>query len=309
MRNLSLLLGALLIAGLLSPSPASAQNRTLSETVSLDPNGSVSIDNHEGSIAVTTWDRDVVQYNVEIDADEGSDQLENTEIRVDRSNRSLRLETEYRERGSFFSWGRDTPPVHYTLRMPRTARLTIDDHESEIDVTGLQATLRIDTHEGPIRVADHRGDVTIDSHDGRIELHNVTGRLDVDTHEADVQASNLNGDLDIDAHDGTIAVERLHGAFALDTHDATADVSFAEFTDDVEIDTHDGRVTLNLPADVGFNLTTDFDDATLDSDFDLGSIRIADDDDDEINYRGAVNGGGPRVDLSAHDGRFTLRAQ
>ena len=64
-------------------------------------------------------------------------------------------------------------------------------------------------------------------------------------------------------------------------------------------------------ADAGFDLTTDFnDDVNLDSDFDLTSIRrVDDDDDDEVNYRGTVNGGGPRIELSSHDGRFTLRTR
>jgi hypothetical protein len=32
------------------------------------------------------------------------------------------------------------------------------------------------------------------------------------------------------------------------------------------------------------------------------------DDEDEVNYEGAVNGGGPRLSLTAHDGAFEVRA-
>jgi len=296
-RLVPLLLSLFLLVGTLPTIAAHAQAQRISDTVSLDADGSVSIDNHEGSITVTTWDRDAVQYEVEIDAPEDSDQLRNTEIDVDHTSRSLHLATEQRDQGDdsrWFSWnnGGDIPNVHYTLRMPRTARLTIDDHESEIDVTGLQAELRIDTHEGPITVTDQTGEVTIDSHESRTDLRNITGRLTIDT------------------HDGDVVVENLRGAFELDTHDGSADVTFAELTDDVEVDTHDARITLSFPGDAGFALRTDFsDDADLDSDFDIASLRISDDDDDEVNYRGAVNGGGPRIELESHDGRFTLRRQ
>lgn len=292
-NDIPLLFSVLLLVGTIAAPSTHAQAQRTSETVSLDPNGSVSIDNHEGSITVTTWDRGNVQYDARIDAPEGSEQLENTEIRVDHSERALHLETTFGEdeESDWFSRNGDVPPVHYTIQMPRTARLTIDDHESEIDVTGLQAELRIDTHEGPIRIADQQGDVTIDSHESRMDVQRVTGRLTIDT------------------HDGEITVENLRGGFDLDTHDGSADVSFAALTDDVGIDTHDGRVTLALAPDAGFDLTTDFDDdADLDADFDLSSIRIADENDDEVNYRGTVNGGGPRIHLSAHDGRFTLRS-
>ena len=295
-RLFPFLIGLSLLVGTLPAASAHAQAQRISDTVALDPDGSVSIDNHEGSITVTTWDRDAVQYEAEIDAPEGSDQLRNTTIDVNHTSRSLRLATEQRdpdENGSWFSWndGNDIPDVHYTIRMPRTARLTIDDHESEIEVTGLQAALRIDTHEGPITVTDQTGEVTIDSHESRTDLRNVTGRLTIDTHDSD------------------IVVESLRGAFELDMHDGSADVAFAELTDDVEIDTHEARITLTIPGEAGFDLRTDFgDDADLDSDFDIARLRIADaDDDDEVNYRGAVNGGGPRVELESHDGRFTLR--
>jgi hypothetical protein len=121
---------------------------------------------------------------------------------------------------------------------------------------------------------------------------------------------NVTGRLTIDMHDGDVVAENLRGAFELDTHDGSADVAFAELTEDVEIDTHDARITLTFPGDAGFDLRTDFsDDADLDSDFDIASLRISDDDDDEVNYRGAVNGGGPRIELESHDGRFTLRRQ
>jgi len=70
------------------------------------------------------------------------------------------------------------------------------------------------------------------------------------------------------------------------------------------------RITLSFPGDAGFDLRTDCsDDANLDAEFDIASLRISDDDDDEVNYRGAVNGGGPRIELESHDGRFTPRRQ
>lgn len=63
-----------------------------------------------------------------------------------------------------------------------------------------------------------------------------------------------------------------------------------------------------MPTGTGFDLNTDFgDDVDVSSDFDLAPIRIVDEDDeDEVNYRGAVNGGGPEIYLESHDGHFRL---
>lgn len=325
-RSLSVLgfLVSLLSVGLgLAPtSLAQTPARTVGDTVPLARDGEVTLDNHEGSITVTTWNRDRVQYDVQImPTDDGPD-AEQTHIRVEQSEDRLRLATEHEEgddESSVFGftddgwqWGGiDIPAVHYTITMPRTASLAIEDHESKIDVTGLRAPLRIDTHEGPISVSDQRSDIQIDSHDGRISVTNARGSVTIDTHESRMELHQIVGRLAVDDHDGELTVEELDGGFRLDTHDGTATVSFAVLSDDVSVDTHDGDVTLFLPADAGFALNTDFDDdVDLKSDFDLRSIRILDeDDDDEVNYRGAVNGSGPEIYLESHDGDYALRSR
>lgn len=316
---------AFLAASFLLIAPTAAQDaaRTLSETVPLDADGEVTIDNHEGSITVTTWDRAEVQYEIRIMPTDEDPKAEKTRIDINHSDRRLSLTTSHSEgddESSVFGWsfedgfqwgGTNIPAVHYTLTMPKTARLTLDDHESEIEVTGLQAPLRIDTHEGPITVASQRGDIVLDTHESRMQLHDVQGRVEIDTHEGRMRLRDIDGRVEIDTHEGEVIAENLRGSFELNTHDGEADLSFAALTDDVSIDSHDARITLTVPAHAPFTLDTDFDDdADLTSDFDLSSIRIADeDDDDEVNYRGAINGGGPLVYLSSHDGDFQLRTR
>lgn len=286
----------LLIAGLLAlPVHAQTPNQAdnvVRGTASLASDGTVYVDNHEGSITVTTWDRDAVEYEARIDGPpDGA-----TVVRVSESDRTFEIRTDYdddkSDDGSWWGGNRNLRPVHYTLTIPATARLSIDDHESDIEVSGLQADLEIDTHEGEVRVNDQTGDVEIDSHESRMTLANVTGQLEVDT------------------HDGVLRVDGLRGGLEMDTHDGRADVTFAALTDDVEVDTHDGEVRLVLPSDAGFRLRTDFNhDTRLDSDFDLSAIRRVSDDGDEANFDGSVNGGGPDIRLDAHDGRFEIRAQ
>lgn len=292
---------------LLALLPARAQEaRTVSDTVPLAAGGSVTIDNHEGSITVTTWDRDEVRYEARIEAERGASHPERTTVVVDRSDRHLDLRTEYEKSGGgFFGWNnQNIMPVHYTVTMPRTARLVIDDHESDIEVTGLGAELDIDTHEGPITVADQQGALRIDAHESAIAVTGQQGGLVIDTHESRMRLRDVAGRVEIDTHDGEVTAENLSGSFEMNTHDGRADLTFAAL-EDVRIDSHDGTFTLTLPPAAGFDLDTDFNsDADLEASFDLSALRLGDDD---ANYRGAVNGGGPRIRLSSHDGRFRLR--
>lgn len=323
---------------LASTAPAQEAARTISNTVPLAQNGTVSIDNHEGSITVSSWDQDRVQYEARIMPTDEDPKAEKTSIEIDQQSDRLVLSTEHAEGDdeskvfgfsfeSGWQWGGiDIPPVHYTLKVPSSAQLTIDDHESTIDVAGLQAPLVIDTHEGPLSVNDHSGDVTIDTHESHTEIRSVSGRLKIDTHDGPVTVvdqlgpvtlsthdgrvdlRSVQGRVSIDAHDSEITVEDLRGGFGLDTHDAEVTVGLAELSENIRIDTHEAIVSLNLPTGKGFDLNTDFDDdVTLDSDPNLSSIRQGDD--DEVNYRGPVRGGGPEIYLEADDGRFTLRSQ
>jgi len=300
---------------------AQAPARTVSDTAPLDAEGEVTVDNHEGSITVTTWDRDRVRYEAEIMPTDEDPDAEKVSIRARTSDDQFQLATDHDEGDDEsvvfgfdedgFRWGGiDIPAVHYTITMPGAAALKIDDHESTIDVTGLAGPLHIDTHEGRISVAEQQAEVVIDSHESPISIADQTGDVRIDTHEGRMELRRVKGRLAVDTHEGELTAEELDGGVRFDTHDGSAQVSFASLSHPVLADTHDGDVTLTLPAGAGFDLDTEFDDdADLTSDFDLQPIRISDEDDDEVNYRGGVNGGGPMVRLESNDGDFSLRTR
>ena len=312
------ILGLVLAPAALAQAPA----RTVSDTVPLATDGEVTVDNHEGRITVTAWDRNQVRYEAEIMPTDEDPEAEKVTIQVQSSNDRLHLATEHEEGDDEstvfgfdedgFRWGGiNIPAVHYTLKVPRSAALTIDDHESRIDVTGLAGHLRIDTHEGPITVERQRGAVTVDSHESPISVTDQKGDVTIDTHEGRMELHRITGRLSVDTHEGELTAEEMEGDVRFESHDGSARVSFATFSDDMFADTHEGDVTLTLPVGTGFDLDTNLDDdADVISDFNLSSIRQADeDDDDEVNYRGDVNGGGPVIRFESHEGDLTLRSR
>ncbi len=255
--------------------PAMAQTKMISDTVSLDAEGKVSVDTYKGSITVTTWDRDEVEFEVRIEADEDEELVEHVEINVDHSRRALRLKTDYEEakRQRKKLWfGRNNlslPYAHYTIKMPRTARLDIDDYKSTISITNVGA------------------DVSIDSYKGGMTLNDIQGHVHIDTYKGEVQ------------------IDQLDGALSLDTYKGTIDVTLTDLSDDTEIETYKGRVTLTLEKQAGFNLDADLGRrGRLNADFDLDPLKRRDN-----QYAGTVNGGGPRLSLETHSGRFKLDVQ
>ena len=300
-----------LTACLLLFTPSRAQPRTTSGTVALDADGTVRVDNHEGTITIEAWDRDEVKYKAVVRSESDDDHSEATVVRVDETPGRFAMRTET-EGGSgwFGSIGQNIMPVEYTLTVPRGAHVEIEDHESDIQVAGLDGPVRIDTHDGSVMLRAQAGDAEVNSHDGPITVEEQSGSLAIDSHDSRIRLRSVRGRTEIDAHDSRIEGERLRGGLRIDTHDGDARLSFVEVTDDVEINTYDGDFVLMMSGDTGVDLHTDFDDdATLTADFDLSPYRITTEDEDEANYSGQVNGGGERLDLRAHDGSFEIRTR
>jgi hypothetical protein len=165
----------------------------------------VVIDTHKGSIRVSTWDRAEVDVTVRIEEDPGflPQPVNSAELRIHTSPREVRLESYYF--APFFVFPGSSPFFHYTVRMPRTARLRIRDHKSETEIEGLAGDLDVDTHKGTVRVRDLSGALTLSTHkgDAHVGFASFNSRSRVTTHKGHIEldlprqaAFDLQTDLD-----------------------------------------------------------------------------------------------------------------
>ena len=199
---------ALLLA--LTASPARAQRNhapapddsvrtslTYSDTLSLAARGTLTIENYRGSIAVSTWDRSAVGYTVRVVAEDfdGLLMLPDIDVQVERGPRgALTLVTDYTEalRGLQALYGELEPTVlpalHYTVLMPRTATLRIDDYMSAIDVDDLDADLTISSYQGTVAVRNLEGALQLGLFMGQADIGFAAFTRDstIDTYEAAV---------------------------------------------------------------------------------------------------------------------------
>ncbi len=266
--------GLSLIALLLIPANASlAQDVKISDSVALPQDGRVVIDTYKGSIDVTTWDRAEVSIDVVIEADGDRDLVELTEVHIDKSGKTLRIETDYkkaknaRKKGLFGNYSVSLPLVHYTIRMPRTADLSIEDYKSDISIADINADLDLETYKGEARV------------------DRVEGALRIDTYKGEVFVSELIGTLHADTYKGKI------------------EARFLDFAGNSMVDTYRGEVDLIFPREAGFDLNADLGRrGDIDANFSLASLKQ-----DKNRYRGEVMGGGPRLNVETYSGTINLR--
>jgi hypothetical protein len=248
MRRLLVRLSIFLIATI-----AAASDRKIHRTAQLDLTGNLSIDTHNGSITIATWN----QANVDIvarivPADFGRDEdVEKTDVKVTGSGGSIRIESDYTDvptRLTWFGMQRDLPLIHYTISMPATARLDVDAHNASVRVTALRGDLKVNTHNGDVDIADFDGGANIESHNGDVQI------------------------------------------------------GYRNFTKSARVETHNGRIDFKLPAQARFHLDARGHHMDMSSDFPItvGAMR-------DSRYVGDVNGGGPELRVSTHNGALKLR--
>jgi hypothetical protein len=190
-----------IVCVLLALAPAAviqaARVKQVHKVVALDASGRLSIDTHNGSVMVTTWNQPNVQIDARIEAEEGSDypeDVEATNVLITGSGANVRVESDYtrvREHPlHWFGFGSQTmlPPVYYTISMPATARLKIENHNSKIRVTGLRGDVAIASHNGPVDVRDFSGAAEIETHNGeiRVAFSSFSKPSRLETHNASV---------------------------------------------------------------------------------------------------------------------------
>ncbi|MBV9071793.1 MAG: hypothetical protein JO231_23995, partial [Acidobacteria bacterium] len=156
MRTKHVVLAALLL--FITTAASALTERRVHQTLNLDPTGRFSLNTHNGSITINTWNRPSVEIDARIDPGESDHQedVDAVDVRISGGGSSVRVETNYDKvpyRSSSWWFGgnnRTLPPVHYTISVPASAVVDIDDHNATVRVSGLAGDLRVSSHNGRV---------------------------------------------------------------------------------------------------------------------------------------------------------------
>lgn len=219
------------VAILLSaPDPAAGAepaSKEVRKTVALEKDGRVSIETYKGSVKVTAWDRAQAEITARIVADDAcgdakyqAEMVKDTEVRINGEGRSLSIRSDYDLVGDLHTWSvwpfgscSARPFVHYTISMPRGARLEVQDHKSRIEVADPTSDVRISTHKGEVRLTGVAGRVNLDTHKGdvRVAFAKMSGDSQFETHKGDIEIT-----MPKDAHFAVSADVGRHGRLQSD---------------------------------------------------------------------------------------------
>jgi len=186
-------------------------------TYPLTADGSFSLDNENGQIAITGWDKNEVE--VKGVKQGGSRQaVEAVAIEVDSSANRVKIHTRYPTEINSFPWNWHwfkEVKVDYSIHVPQRAHLAqIDSVNGKIVIGGVSGDIKASTVNGQTEVADAAGSLKLDTVNGRItaefarlgagqnaSFDAVNGQIEV-TLPADaaasVSASTVNGGIKSD---------------------------------------------------------------------------------------------------------------
>lgn len=204
--RLGLILGtisALLLSVVLSHASDSGNlTDELHQTYPLAANGRVSLENINGAVHISAWDRNEVKVDA-VKRGRSKERLDEAQIKISHDQNYISIRTEYSEHED--DWGRhhESPAnVEYTLTVPRGATLEqIDLINGALDIEGIA---------GEVRASCINGDLTARGLQGRARLSTVNSRVTA-------EFQRLSG--------SPIDLESVNGAVLLTLpSDASADV-------------------------------------------------------------------------------------
>ena len=180
------------------------------QTYALTPDGRIELDNINGAVHISSWDRNEVKVDAIKYAD-SKEKLDEAKIEVDASKDLVSIRTKYPEH----RWGNNNPAsVEYTLTVPHASRLDeIKLINGALDVTGISGEVTASCINGRLEAKDLSGRAHLSTINGRleanfnqlgghsVELSSVNGAVELTIPSdsmAEIEASTVSGGIDND---------------------------------------------------------------------------------------------------------------
>jgi DUF4097 and DUF4098 domain-containing protein YvlB len=185
------------------------------QTYALTADGRVELDNINGPVHISTWDRNEVKVDAIKSADL-KERLDEAKIEIDSGKDYISIRTRYPDHNNTFKWeSRDNPAsVEYTLTVPRAARLDqIKLINGALDITGAAGEVHASCINGKLEAQNLSGRAELATINGRLEarfdnlggswidLKSVNGSVDLtipSDAKAEIEANTVSGSIDND---------------------------------------------------------------------------------------------------------------
>jgi DUF4097 and DUF4098 domain-containing protein YvlB len=267
----------------------------------LKPGGKLEMENFNGSIEITSWDRNAVDISGTKYA--SSEQMRDAiKIDITPSDTSIYVRT-IRPSERHGNLG-----ARYVVKVPRKIELgRIVSSNGGIKISDVEGAAHLRTSNGSIRLMKLIGQVDAQTSNGPIEVEDVSGGTNLRTTNGRVRADAIQGPFEANTSNGGIHVHLASlptgTPLRLGTTNGGIDLTLdAPAKSDIRATTSNGPITMHLPADMGARLRAATSNSGITTDFEVrteGSLS-------KHHLDGTIGSGGPLLDLSTTNGHISL---
>jgi hypothetical protein len=226
MKKITLFLAILSVAVLVY---GIVTTKEITKTFEVNDKTGLIIDNLNGSIEISGWDKDFVDVLVTKKTKHGSKALENVDIIMAQKD-DITLETKHLKRNPKVT-------VIYEVHVPKKLLLrNIKSSNGTIKITNCAGKINVNTSNGSITAEDINGSVIAHTSNGRIRLENIDGLTNAVTTNGSIQIFNA-------VNIGT-----------LKTSNGSIKAHIINMSNDVDIKSSNGSITVYLPNDLDANI-------------------------------------------------------
>jgi len=237
MRYLPLLALALGLAGCdIEDFDGRRVEESVHETRALKQGGRVTVENFNGSVEVTGWEKDQVEINGTKYAS-NQNLLSMMKLEVSNTSDSVRIRVikpDYR----FGNMG-----AKLTIQVPRKVELErIQTSNGSLRATDIEGPVRMRTSNGAVRVGKVTGAVDITTSNGAIDVRELRGGATLQTSNGSIEArldGALTNPLRAKTSNGSVVL-RLPGSINAELRASTSNSSI---TTDFDLKTHGGSIS------------------------------------------------------------------
>jgi DUF4097 and DUF4098 domain-containing protein YvlB len=264
----------------------------LDTTVTFDARGTLTVSCPGGDVVVTGTDRN--QLVVKARTERGG-------IRFVSSGTNATLEP---------ASGRGCSDAHFELSVPAGVRLEVSTWSGSLTVRGVHGDIEAHAQSGDLEIRDAGDNLEAETLSGDITVEGVRGTANIHTLSGDVILDRARGDVEIETVSGDITLKDVVSK-QIRTHSTSGDLEFGgtivsagryEFT------THSGEIRLELPANVGAQLSLSTFSGEIDSAFPItltpGTHGIGASQAKKLNF--SLGQGSARIMAETFSGDVTL---
>jgi hypothetical protein len=223
----TLIAGLIMLAMALPAALAQQPEEKFQRSFTLNPGGTLRVENYKGTIHVTGSSTSQVVVNVVKRFEGGSESdrkwwMENTKVNFSNDSSRVAVKVDYPSWSCVFCWTEHdfTDAVELEIQAPLRTNLDLDGFKPDIRIASVQGDVRIKSYKAPMTIESTTGAIHIDTYKDVIRLKNVAARGALDVH-------SFKADTEID-------VKSLEGSARLETDK--------------------GRIVLRVPRDLGLDI-------------------------------------------------------